>query len=154
MLPCGKLCPVSQVMCRRKPVHIFIHRISSDFGSYNSRSDHSAVNSIPADLASRYAYSLPFQQYVQIFSGGNPIASSMSFNFWNFRLVKFSLFLMHSSMHPYFLLSGSLYSSRHAELSPSSSLMTRLVIRSISERDLEKFKYLHPNSSGGHANLM
>ena len=69
------------------------------------------------------------------------------------KLVKCSFSPIFFTIAAYFSLSGSAYSASTSFVGspPSSSRITRRVISSISEVEREKFRYLQPNSNGGHA---
>ena len=98
-------------------------------------------------------YSCPFQQYVQSLQWSSPVLSSMSSRRWYLRVVKCSIVLIASTIFSYFGLSGSQYSLRTSSLtfSPSNCLTTRRAIKSISDFERLKLRYLHPNMIGGHA---
>ena len=71
----------------------------------------------------------------------------------NLKDVKFSSLRISSTICSYFSDSGSAYSCKISSVTfPfSKRSMTLLVIRSISEEEREKFRYLQPYNNGGHA---
>lgn len=99
-----------------------------------------------------FCHFFPLKQYVHTLHGSSPMASSMSSSRWKRRLVKFWRLRISSTSLSYFSLVGSAYSSKTSCVaSPSHSAMMRRVIKSKSDLEREKFKYLQPNNNGGQA---
>ena len=103
-----------------------------------------------------FHYSLPSQQYVQSLHLSMPTESSISSRRLNLNVVKCSSLQISSTIFSYFGESGSAYSCKTSSVTfPfSSQAITLLVMRSISEEDLEKLRYLHPKRRGGQAGLI
>ena len=100
-------------------------------------------------------YSRPFQQYVHSLHLSIPTESSMSSKRLNLNDVKFCSLRISSTICSYLGDSGSAYSFKTSSVTLpfSKRSITLLAIKSISDVEREKFRYLHPYNKGGHAGL-
>ena len=84
--------------------------------------------------------------------GATPVAAIISSRRWYSSDVNLSSLAISSTMRRYSGVSGLVYrSSFSRSLSPSSLRMVRRAMRSYSDVEREKFRYLQPNMLGGQA---